>query len=84
MVNFIIESLYHDWIIIGLDIGMRGKLKELLDSQIAGLLSRIDEEMNSVHSDSERNDQIHPELNNEIQEEDDIAEQGSTYKIPRD
>ena len=63
---------------------MRGKLKELLDSQIAGLLSRIDEEMNSVHSDSERNDQIHPELNNEIQEEDDYAEQESTYKIPRD
>ena len=68
---------------IGLDIGMRGKLKELLDSQIAGLLSRIDEEMHSIHSDTERNEQTHNGLNNEIQEEDDIAEQGSTYRIPR-
>jgi len=33
---------------------MREKLKELLDSQIAGLLSRIDEEINSAHSDTER------------------------------
>ena len=34
----------------GLDMNMRGKLAQLLDSQIAGLLEKIDEEQNSVHS----------------------------------
>jgi len=38
----------------GLDAGMKVKLKEMLDSQIAGLLARIEEEeMNSNHSESE-------------------------------
>ena len=36
---------------IDLDDNMRRKLKELLDSQIAGLLHRIDEEMPSVNSE---------------------------------
>ena len=36
---------------IGLDDNMRKKLKELLDSQIAGLLHRIEEEMPSVNSE---------------------------------
>ena len=35
---------------------MTGKLKELLDSQIAGLLTRIDEEMHSLHSEADKND----------------------------
>ena len=42
---------------LGLDEVMAGKLKELLDSQIAGLLTRIDEEMNSLHSEPDKNDQ---------------------------
>jgi len=37
-----------------LDISMKGRLIELLDSQIAGLLSRIDEEVTSAHSETER------------------------------
>ena len=42
---------------LGLDDVMAGKLKELLDSQIAGLLTRIDEELNSLHSEADKNDQ---------------------------
>ena len=33
------------------------KLKELLDSQIAGLLSRIDEELHSLQSEADKADQ---------------------------
>ena len=36
----------------GLDLNMRGKLAQLLDSQIAGLLEKIEEEQNSIHSDN--------------------------------
>ena len=35
----------------GLDSNMRGKLTILLDSQIAGLLEKIEEEQVSNHSD---------------------------------
>jgi hypothetical protein len=35
----------------GLDLSMKGKLSQLLDSQIAGLLEKIDEEQNSIHSE---------------------------------
>lgn len=37
----------------GLDEFMKDKLKELLDYQISGLLTKIDEEMASVNSDNE-------------------------------
>ena len=43
-----------DLFMIDLDISMKGRLIELLDSQIAGLLSRIDEEATSAHSETER------------------------------
>jgi len=33
---------------------MTVKLKELLDSQIAGLLTRIDEELNSLQSENDK------------------------------
>ena len=36
----------------GLDMSMKGKLSQLLDSQIAGLLEKIEEEQNSIHSDN--------------------------------
>lgn len=36
---------------------MTGKLKELLDSQIAGLLTRIDEELNSLQSETDKAEQ---------------------------
>jgi hypothetical protein len=36
----------------GLDMNMRGKLASLLDSQIAGLLEKIEEEQVSIHSDN--------------------------------
>ena len=51
---------------------MMGKLKELLDNQIAGLLTRIEEELNSIQSETDKNrheDQIHEEV--EQSEEDD-------------
>ncbi len=52
---------------------MTGKLKELLDSQIAGLLTRIDEELNSLQSDTDKLDQqgnveVHRQ-ENQIEEE---------------
>ena len=37
----------------GLDDFMREKLKELLDYQISGLLTKIDEEMHSANSDAD-------------------------------
>jgi len=61
----------------GLDIGMRGRLKELLDSQIDGLLSRIDEELNSGLSETERQQHSEQYAHEQIQEEDDYAEEGS-------
>ncbi len=51
---------------------MKGRLIELLDSQIAGLLSRIDEEATSNHSETDRqkyNDNFGQF--DQIQEEDD-------------
>jgi len=54
---------------------MKGRLKELLDSQIAGLLSRIDEEATSAHSETER--QKYGDYYNQfgqIQEEEDYNE----------
>jgi hypothetical protein len=61
---------------------MKERLKELLDSQIAGLLSRIDEEVNS-HSDTERHNGSSHYHNDQIQEEDDQAEEGSYRKNNR-
>lgn len=52
------------------------KLKELLDSQIAGLLSRIDEELNSLQSETDKNEQ---QNNMEIYRHDDqIREEDDT------
>jgi len=59
---------------------MKVKLKELLDSQIAGLLSRIDEEVNSGHSETDRHNQSGTYGNDQIQEEEDLAEEGSYRK----
>ena len=42
-------------IILGLDSNMKFKLKDLLDAQIAGVLTRIEEERASLNSDSEFN-----------------------------
>jgi hypothetical protein len=59
---------------------MKSKLKELLDSQIAGLLSRIDEEVNSGHSETDRPNHSGNYNPEQIQEEDDLAEEGSYRK----
>jgi len=57
----------------GLDAGMKVKLKEMLDSQIAGLLARIEEEeMNSGNSGSDHehdHDQDHQIQETEEKEE---------------
>lgn len=53
---------------------MAGKLKELLDSQIAGLLTRIDEELNSLQSETDKNEHGGMEVyryEDQINEEDD-------------
>ena len=53
---------------------MAGKLKELLDSQIAGLLTRIDEELNSLQSETDKNEHGNMEVyryEDQINEEDD-------------
>lgn len=42
----------------GLDANMKFKLKDLLDAQIAGVLTRIEEERASLNSDSEFNHQM--------------------------
>jgi hypothetical protein len=63
----------------GLDSVMKGKLKEMLDSQIAGLLARIEEEeMNSNHSESDHEHEQEPEHEQEnhlqVQESDEKEE----------
>ena len=61
---------------------MQEKLRELLDSQIAGLLTRIDEEANSSPSDSRRNkyEADYDNIGGQIQEEDDYVEEDSYGK----
>jgi hypothetical protein len=62
----------------GLDSVMKVKLKEMLDSQIAGLLARIEEEeMNSNHSESDHDHEHEPDHeqeNHQIQEIDEKDE----------
>ena len=53
----------------GLDEMMTGKLKELLDSQIAGLLTRIDEEMGSLQSEDQTGQIQEADEENSYQEE---------------
>jgi len=60
----------HDF---GLDPMMKSKLKELLDSQMAGLLAKINEEENSTVSDTERRRGY--ENGGHIQEEDDYEDE---------
>ena len=52
---------------------MKSKLKELLDSQMAGLLARIDEEGHSTVSETERRRAY--ENGDHIQEEDDYIDE---------